>query len=564
MKQLTFLASALVISASAWAAPVQRSSIDAGTIIEGAVADQDWGRPLASGDLDGDGYDEFIVSACDTFGDFLSQVYILRGGPDGHRRGVVDLSTTGADQVIVGAAQNDNLGSSIAVGDVNGDGVDDLLVCASYATYGSFTHAGVAYLIYGGANFFDSATRNLAAAGTWDVRIVGPTAYSDLGGGGDWGGFDTRGAAIGNLNGDIYGDIVLGAHLADGGDTESGRVYVIMGEAFPSGTFRGLAATSHYDVRIDGQGEYDVMGDVVLTADLTGDGIDELIIGNSRFSQFLFDSEGAVHIYRGRTSWPTYFSLASTTADITILGNHYYGSLGEDAATGDVNSDGLPDLVVAAPGADAGAADTDEGIVYMFYGTTAWQKGTHLIDLVSATPDLMIVGDDTSEGLGSQVAVADFNGDGYDDIAASERFAGPNVNGVVGVLFGREFAPQAEFDFGTDMDVRIMGEAQDRFGFSLGAADVNDDGIDEVTIGTPFNNGPIAAPYGTAYVFSLIDGDFDGDGDQDLGDLAELQRCFTSYAGDIAPPCYVFDFNADQVLDLTDFAVLTEYVTGPQ
>ena len=169
--------------------------------------------------MDGDGYDEAIVAASESWGGLTSRVYVVRGAVDAHRRGVVDLSSNGIDQVIIAAQVDDNLGSSITTGDVNSDGIDDLLIVASGADYGGRTDAGIAYLIYGGAGFFASPTRDLGNTGNWDVRCVGPVAYGDMGASLSFGGGDTHAAAIGKLNDDGYGDIVLGVHLADGAAT---------------------------------------------------------------------------------------------------------------------------------------------------------------------------------------------------------------------------------------------------------------------------------------------------------------------------------------------------------
>ncbi len=554
--------------AIAESAPVQRGSDDAGTIYLGPVADQDWSRPIGYGDLDGDGFDEVIVSASETFGGVISTVYIMRGGPNARFRGTVDLMSNGVDQVISGAAIDDNLGSSIATGDVNGDGIDDLLLCASLANFGGRSFAGIAYLIYGSPTFFASATRDLSVAGSWDLRIAGPQASSDMGGAGSFGGQDTQAAAIGNLNGDSLGDIVLGAHLANGdtGVEDTGRVYVVLGKAFTPGDTLDLALNTDYDMRIFGDGRFDETGDFVLVADLTGDGIDDLIIPNHFFSQVLFDSEGAVHIYRGRTTWPSTFNLRTSSADITLLGDRDSDNLGESAAVGDFNGDGVMDLATGAPGADFCAFNDQrgDGFVYGLLGTSGLQTGTHLIDYASATPDFLLVGD-FEENLGKRTASGDFNGDGIDDIAAAEWFGGPFTNGVVEVLFGRDFFGSPVFIANVDTDVRITGSnPSDRISFALSATDVDSNGVAEILIGAPFNNGAFPNNAGTVYVFSLLDGDANGDGRHDLADYAALQECFTLPA---APadnsPCYVYDIVNDGTLNNADIEAFVDRLTGP-
>ncbi|MBN1514919.1 MAG: FG-GAP repeat protein [Phycisphaerae bacterium] len=565
----------LCIGCAVWvsmagAVPVEFASEQAGTIYLGAIADRDWGRPVAAGDLDGDGYDEVLVSASESWGGYISHVYIVRGGPGAAERGVVDLSAGGVDQVIIGAALDDNLGSSFAFGDVNGDGYDDLLVCASSADNGSLAEAGVAYLFYGGPSFFASPVRDLSVAGSWNVKIGGPQAYGDLGGAGSFNGFDAHAAAIGNLNGDSYGDIVLGVHSADGdtGRDQAGRVYVVFGAPFPTGTSRTLTNSSHYDVLIYGKSTYDETGDFVLTGDLTGDGLDELIIPNCYYSQALFGCEGAVHIYRGRTTWTKNHYLRTTPADITLLGWRKYDELGTSAAVGDFNGDGTPDLAAAAPGAELGTF-TDQrgdGVIYGLFGSPAYQTGTHTMHFGTATPDFRFVGE-SEENLGTLIEAGDFNGDGYDDIAAAERFAGPQTNGVVEVLFGRAFAGNPTFTANLDTDAHIVGAPEDRIGFSLTVSDVDGDGVHEVLFGTPFNNGSYPNEAGTAYVFSLlVCGDLDGDLDVDADDYAIFRSTYGRSLGD---PAYVpaADFDGDGRVTLVDYqqwlACYRDFVGNP-
>jgi hypothetical protein len=563
-KQMFKASSLITVSMAvqvALAAPVERPADEAGTIYLGAVTGQDWGRPLAVGDLDGDGYDEVIVGASESWGGTLSRVYVLRGGPGRHALGTVDLSVGGSDQVILGATVDDNLGSSIATGDVNGDTIDDLLICASTADFSGIEDRGIAYLVFGGSTFFDLATRDLSEEANWDLRILGPVASGDMGGANLFGGLDADAAAVGRVNDDLYGDIILGVHLANGGGSQSGRVYVVFGGPIPSGITLNLAVGSNYDVRIDGQSSYDELGTVVLAADLTGDGIDELILPNEYASQGLFTSEGAVHIFRGRASWPSFISLAAGPADITLLGAREDDVLGAAAAVGDFNNDGVMDLAAAAPGADAGNHNDQrgDGFVYGLLGSAAYQTGTHTIDYASATPDFLLIGE-FEENLGAEVSAGDFNADGFDDVAAAERFGGPQTNGVVEVLLGRVFTSGATFTANVDTDLRIVGASQDRIGFSLAASDVNGDDLDEILFGTPFNNGDS----GTVYVFTHASGDYDHDGDHDLVDFARFQACFTGLAG---PPlvgaCAIFDLDLDEDVDFSDFTEFAPLLVGP-
>ena len=323
-----------------------------------------------------------------------------------------------------------------------------------------------------------------------------------------------------------------------------------------------LASSSHYDVVIYGDDEYDETGDFVVTGDVTGDGLDDLIIPNHYFSQYLFDSEGAVHIFRGRGTWAMTYNLGTAPADIALLGYRKHDYLGQSAAVGDFNNDDIMDLAAAAPGADDGAFNDQigEGFVYGLSGSTSYQTGTHTIDYATATPDFLLIGE-YHESLGAETSTGDFNGDGYDDVAAAERFGGPQSNGVVEVLWGREFLAGATFTANVDTDLRIVGAAQDRIGFSLSASDVNGDGLDEILFGTPFNNGYT----GTVYIFTHVTSDADHDGDVDLADCAEMQVCGQgSGVGPLAGVCVLFDFDLDEDVDAADLLEFAARLEGPQ
>jgi hypothetical protein len=559
----------VLLTSAAFAAPVIRQSDDSRAIYKGAVADRDWGRPLASGDLDGDGYDDILVAAAEGFGGFTSMVYVIRGGPGAEFRGTTDLAVFPADQVILGVTADDNLGGSMATGDVNGDGIDDLLVCASLGDFTGRTNAGIAYLVLGGANFFDSPVRDLNVSGTWHMRVAGPVEGGDMGGAGLFGGGDTHAVAIGDITGDGLGDLVLGVHLADGAAGEAGRVYVIFGSSVPPPTFPGLtfnlAVGTGYNVRIDGDGELDELGDYVLTGDITGDGIDELIIPNQYFSRGgFFDSEGAVHIFRGKATWSSFHNLRTTAADITLYGGRRSDNLGQSAVVGDFNGDGIGDLATAAPGAELGTLNTQQGdgIVYGLFGSTAFQTGSHLINYLTATPDFQLVGE-FQQALGRTIAAGDFNGDGYDDLAAGEWFAGGSTNGAVVVLLGRPFEPAALFTAFVDHDLYIRGAPSDRISFSLSSGDTGGDGRPEIHFGTPFNNGAFPNNAGTAYVATIRHGDADLDDDVDLIDYDVFRNCMQGPGVAVPYECRSLDFDGDSDVDLDDAAAFARYFDAP-
>ncbi len=558
MRTLIYSFVSVLMATAAAAAPRVVSSDDVGLIVRGPSTADDWGRPLAAGDFDDDGYDDLIIADALTFGGSTSRLFIIRGGSGQHGFGLLDLASGAfADQVIIGAQVDDNLGASIAVGDVNGDGVDDLLVAASLTDSGGIADRGAVYLIYGNEQFFANSERDLALPGTWNLRILGPVAAGDMGGSSTFGGGDGNAIAIGNLNGDAFGDLVLGVHLAEVGSIgNAGRAYVVLGEAWADGTTLNLALSSDYDVVVNGIGELDELGAVVLTGDITGDNIDELILPTRFWNKGLFTTEGAVFIFRGRTTWSRAFGASG--ADIWLRGARSYDQLGEAAAVGDFNGDGVGDLAVAATGFDAGPLNTQrgEGAVYGLLGSSTYQSGKFVIDYINTNPDFLFVGE-FQENLGTLVAAADFNGDGIDDIAAAERFAGPSINGAIEVLLGRDFAPADTFLAAVDTDIRLIGAPSDRIGFWLTTSNVNGDALPEVYFSSPFNNGGL----GTAYAYTYVSADADFDRDSDLSDFAAAQVCVGAPARTL--PCVLFDFSLNEVIDAADADKLFEVLVGP-
>ena len=217
-----------------------------GFIIQGDDARDQTGRSVSlAGDVNGDGYDDLIIGAHygDDGGTNAGEAYVIYGGPD--VTGVIDLSglTTAQGFVIQGAEQADLTGESVSsAGDVNGDGYDDLIVGARLGD-GSSDRAGEAYVVYGGP----SATGVIdlsALSATQGFVILGDEPVDELG---------RSVSSAGDVNGDGYDDLIIGATGADGNSTRAGEAYVIYGGPSVAATIdlSNLMATQGFIVQGD-------------------------------------------------------------------------------------------------------------------------------------------------------------------------------------------------------------------------------------------------------------------------------------------------------------------------
>jgi len=402
---------AFALFATVRVAPV-RAQLAARVVLRmnGIAAGDHFGQGLApAGDVNGDGYDDFLVGAAyadGVFGD-VGRAYVFLGGA--HLDSIADVT-------VIGRTPSGHAGLTLAgVGDVNCDGYDDWLVGSpNYDTGTPPRFTGKVWLDFGGANPDGISDRTIdtprpgivalygtALAGVGDFNADG---YPDFAVGGFvaspdssstyvyWGGpgldvfpdlllhmppgFTSRAIAAGDVNGDGWPDIVVGASAS-----QPGRLFVYFG---------GPGADGEPDVVLASTGSFnDLFGYAVSCGDFNGDGYADILVSAAGRNVLNGIAAGEVLLYRGG---PTL-----GTAPPLILDGEAAGDLLGSAVAfvGDLDGDGFDDVAIGAPNAD-GPAGVDAGKVYVCFGGA-------IPDLV---PDLVLNGEAALDLFGSAVSPA--------------------------------------------------------------------------------------------------------------------------------------------------------------
>ncbi|MEN0067313.1 MAG: integrin alpha [Myxococcota bacterium] len=405
-----------------------------------------------SGDFNGDGLADVLLgdTTNDDGGIRAGAVYVFFGSAASDP--VFDLDRV--DVTFVGEDLGDGAGSSVAnAGDVNGDGIDDLLVAAPFRS----SSTGAAYLVYGGPTLTGSVDLSDAAA-----RFVGAATGDRLG----------NVAGAGDFDGDGFDDILLSAQDSDAGGDGSGAAYVVYGGGFLTGTLNLVNA----DLEIVGENAGDEVQAVSSAGDVNGDGIDDLLVGANRNDEGGGDA-GAAYVIFGSPTRRT-GSLDLADADVKLVGQSTFDRAGSSVAgVGDVDADGFDDILVGAPSTDFGNGGT--GTAYLIYGSAAL---TGAINLFAS--DTKLVGEAAGDDAGRILAGAgDVNGDGFADILIHAR--GNDEGGSEASAAYLIHGPVATGTLDlADADVKIIGD-ETIFGGGIlaGGGDFDGDGLDDFMAG---------------------------------------------------------------------------------
>jgi Ca2+-binding RTX toxin-like protein len=462
-----------------------------------------------AGDINGDGIGDIVIGAP---GFTLSNPdatttpgtsYVVFGSQAGFPANF-ELSTLNGTNgfALNGVAADDWTGFRVSgAGDINGDGIDDLIIGANGADPNGLENAGSSYVLFGSTSGFAPSIDLATLTGSNGFTINGIGEGDELG---------SSVSGAGDINGDGFADLSIGAPYADpNGLEKAGQSYVVFGSnnGFPTSlNVSDLDGNNGFTINAIAAGD-ELGGSVSAAGDVNGDGIDDLIIGAFGADPNGLENAGQSYVVFGSTVG---LAPSLNVSDLDGTNGFAIDGIAEKdyssrvSAAGDVNGDGIDDLIIAAFGADPNG-NADAGTSYVVFGSPEAFPASFNPSGLDGTNGFAING--IAEGNFSSFRVSsagDFNGDGIDDLIISTPFAETSA-GQSYIVFGSKEGFWANINLssldGINGSVLNGVNPNDYSGNSVsGAGDINGDGVDDLIIGASYADPNGNTNSGSSYV----------------------------------------------------------------
>ena len=357
---------------------------------------------------------------------------------------------------LTGEARSDFAGWSVSqAGDVNGDGVGDLIVSAVVNDAGA-NNAGAAYVVFGGQGLSGSVSLSAVGTTVQGFRLTGEAAN-------DFSGRSV--SAAGDVNNDGFGDLVIGGENVGGSGI--GAAYVVLGGQGLSGSVSLTdVGTTVQGFQLNGVVAGDQAGRSVSSAgDVNGDGFDDVIVGALGSDLGSLNAGAAYLIFGGQglTGDSSLAGVGTTIGGFRLTGETTGDLAGRSVSSaGDVNGDGFGDVVIGANGEDSGGANA--GTSYVVFGGQGLTGSITTSDIGGSVAGIRIIGAEVGEGSGGSVSSAgDIDGDGFDDliIGAKSNDVVDTDAGAAYVVYGKDFSGVVTHEGTSGSDALVGGAGDD-------------------------------------------------------------------------------------------------------